>query len=86
MEPKLKLDSDYDNSSLLSEQVLSIYSSSMLSADNKSVNSSCDNLSFNNIHNINVVHNDFNPMSIIGKVIIRKNANWEIFKLLSQSK
>lgn len=38
------------------------------------------------MHNINVVHNDFNPMPILGKVIIKKNANWEIFKVLSQSK
>jgi len=58
----------------------------MLSADNKSVNSSCDGLSFNNIHNINVIHKNFNPNSMLGKVIIKKNANWEIFKVLSQSK
>ena len=83
---KVRLDSDYDDSSLLSDQVESMYSSSLLSADNKSVNSSCDNISFNNIHAINVVHHDYNPTSILGKVLIRKNANWEIFKLLSQSK
>lgn len=83
---KVNLDSDYDDSSLLSDQVQSIYSSSLSSADDKSVNSSCDNISFNNIHAINVVHHDYNPTVILGKVLIRKNANWEIFKLLSQSK
>lgn len=83
---KVNLDSDYDDSSLLSDEVQSIYASSLSSAEDKSVNSSCENINFNNIHTINVVHHDYNPTVILGKVLIRKNANWEIFKLLSQSK
>ena len=73
MDPKpknMKMDSDLDDSSLLSDQVRSIYSSSICSMKDNSVDSSCDDINFNNLHNINVVHNDFSPLAILGKVII----------------
>ena len=79
----MPLDSDLDDSSLLSEQIESIYSSSVDSYRQYSINSECDNESYNNIHDVNLVHNNYYPSPLLGSVIMKRNANWEIFKCLS---
>lgn len=80
---KLPLDSDLDDSSLLSEQIESIYSSSVESYKHSSINSDCDNETYNNIHDVNLVHSNYYPSPLLGSVIMKRNANWEIFKVLS---
>ena len=35
---------------------------------------------------MNLVHNNYQPSLLLGSVIQKKNAQWEIFKVLSQSK
>lgn len=54
--------------------------------DDDSITSECDDETNNNLYCVQVMHDGSNPNLLLRRVIIRKNFQFEIFKLLSQTK